>query len=1180
LLGMAAFIVAIASSVAAQTFTGGVRGSVRDANGVIPGVTVELINEATNISRDSVTNDQGEYNFAAVPPATYTVKASLTGFKTYEQRGVRVGAQQFVTLDVTLDVGQLQETITVTGQAPLIDTSNASTGAVIDSTQLQALPSAGRSAFLFAVTVPTVVASGDSQFNRQQDQTNASLLSLGGGTRRGNNYLVDGVSLTDLRNRASANPTIEALEDVNVQVHTYDAETGRTGGGTFNVATKSGGNTFSGSAFYQNRPKWGAANNFFSGLAGVPKPNSYFHNGGAGFGGPIARNRTFFWGAFEGYGSLTTRNGALRFPTSRELNGDFSQSFDSAGRLVVIYDPLTGDPVTGAGRRPFDGNRIPQDRLNPVSVALASYLPSPDVDTSNGSANFNRTAEINDRAYMYTGKVDHRFNDAVSLSGFYLYNKTDEPCADYWEPGLNGETRFADPGDYILRRRVHTLALNNTWLPSNNTVIALRYGWTRFLDNNTLSTDFEPSALGLPSSFLSGIQVQKFPQVHVTDYDNSDFARMMGAIDPVNINWWSWSSNAAISKLLGKHTLKFGFDFRRIGLDFQSFDNGAGEFRFDRRFTSADPNANGVNAPNPSGNAFASFLLGYPSGDPGNLSTVGLSTPLELYTNYYGFYAQDDFRTSPRLTFNYGLRVEHEDGLMEKNDLVTVAFDRDLNPGGSLGAVVNPLTGQRITGGLVYANEDDRQQGDVPALKVSPRLGMVYSMNPKTVVRAGYGIYWAPWNYQAPNNTNYGQIGAAQVTQVPQGRFYPTVDMRNPFPTGLQQPVGNTLGPLTGVGGEINFIDQDKKAPYVHMYSIDLNRELPGNMAIGFEYAGATGRDLGLGGSNDGIININQVPYENLALGSAALNEPVTNPFFGLPAGQGFNVTSATVPRSQLLRPFPQYGNILMRQATLGKNQYHAAIVKFERRLTNGFGGRVNYTWSRLEDNQFGEGNFFSRNSTEAQDAYNIDAEYGIGILDVPHKIVMSPIFQLPFGEGRRWANDGIARAILGDWTISSIISIESGFPVSLSANSNDLSGLGGRMQRVDLGPGDLETDGTSFERIAPPPGAECRTGDCGIGIWLNTGVAVDPSGLVLGTAPRNLSDVRTPMRNNWDFSASKDVPLGGAVRAQIKFEVMNVTNTPKVRGPISTVGSSTFGQIRVQSGFMRLTQVMLRLTF
>ena len=337
-LGAIALAMAMAGNTSAQSFTGGLRGAVRDANGVIPGVTVQIVNEGTNQTRDAISNEQGEYNFAAVPPGTYTVKASLTGFRTYENKSVRIGAQQFITLDIALEVGQLQETVTVTGQSPLIDTSNASTGGVIDSQQLATLPSGGRSAFLFAVTVPTVIATGDSQFNRQQDQTNASLLSLGGGTRRGNNYLIDGVPITDMRNRASANPSIEAIEDVAVQVHQYDAETGATGGGTFNVATKSGSNAWHGSGFYQNRPKWGAANNYFSELAGVPKPDTYFHLGGGAVGGPIITNRTFFWFSTEGYGSNTTRGGNLRLPTSRERRGDFSQSFNAQGQLVVIYD--------------------------------------------------------------------------------------------------------------------------------------------------------------------------------------------------------------------------------------------------------------------------------------------------------------------------------------------------------------------------------------------------------------------------------------------------------------------------------------------------------------------------------------------------------------------------------------------------------------------------------------------------------------------------------------------------------------------------------------------------------------------------------------------------------------------------------------------------------------------------
>lgn len=1153
------------STAFAQTFTGGLRGAVKDANGVIPGVTVTLINENTGASRDAVSNDQGQYNFAAVPPGTYTVKAELAGFKTYESKGLRVAAQQFVTVDVTLEVGTLEETVTVTGAAPLIDTSNATGGGVISTEQMSALPSGGRSAFLFALTLPTVVASGDPQFNRQQDQTNASLLSLGGGTRRGNNYLVDGVPVTDIRNRASANPTIEALDDVAVQVHLYDAEAGRTGGGTFNVATKSGSNDWHGSGFYQTRPRWGASNNFFSEKNGSPLPDTYYRLGGGGVGGPIVKNRTFFWYAMEGYNSNTTRNGSERLPTARERNGDFSQSFDSAGNLVVVYDPLTGDPVTGAGRTAFPGNVIPASRINTVGKNMLTYLPLPTNDVSNGDSNFFSTAEIIDSAMMYTGKVDHRFSDSVSLSAFYLYNKTDEPCANYLEPGLDGPNRFIDNGDYLLKRRVHMLALNNTWLPSSNTVVTLRYGLTQFHDDDTLSIDFDPASLGFSSAFVNTMQVKKFPQVNITDYYT------LGAIDPSDRNLYSWSANGTVSRLVGRHTFKAGADFRTIGIDTQSFSGGAGVFNFDRRYTSANPNANGVNGSSPSGNALASLLLGDPSGDPGNQSRVLVSAPANYFTRYYGGYIQDDFRVSAKLTINGGLRIEHEDGLREEENRFTVAFDRTLNPGGALGNVV--VNGQPVRGGLVYAgvNGASTQQGNQPALKYSPRFGLVFSANPKTVIRGGYGIYQAPWNYQFVGSANYGQVGYSQNTFISQTQYVPTTSLTNPFPGGVTQPRGNSLGALEGVGSNIEFIDQDKGAPWVQQYSLDINREMPGNIAIGFEYSGATGRDLGLGGSNDGVLNINQLDPSFLSLGSA-LRDQVPNPFFGLPSGQGFAVTSSTISRAQSLRPFPQFGNILMRQSTQGKNQYHAAILKFEKRMSNGWGGRINYTYSNMKDNQFGEGNSYSATNGNAQNAYDLGPEYVTSLLDVPHKIVLSPIIELPFGEGKKWATSGVGAAILGDWTISSIIAIESGFPISVSRSSNGLSNAFFQVQRPNLSGSAIESSGDREDRLFYT-GADP-------GVWLNSAGFSDPGLFALGTAPRTLSDVRTPHRNNWDFVATKDVRLGGRARAQVKLEVLNITNTVKTVGPTTTVGSSSFGRIANQRGFMRTTQLMFRMSF
>jgi hypothetical protein len=536
------FLAVVSSdAVFGQGFQGGLRGSLKDSGGVIPGVEVTLTNERTNISRSTVTNERGEYVFANIDPGSYFLKAALTGYKTIERREIPVGTQQFLTMDLTMEVGAIEENITVTGQSPIIETSNASQGTVLDSQALQALPSPGRAAFLIGTSVPTVVPSGDAQFNRQQDQTNASLLSLGGGTRRGNNYTLDGVPVTDLTNRAVANPTIESLEDVKVQVHTYDAEMGRTGGGVFNTTLKSGSNTWRGTAFFQTRPVWGAANNYYSQKAlefqpackaGDPrcinankKQKTSWYTPGAGFGGPIKKDRTFFWFATEDYRNVSTRSSpGIVLPTAAERRGDFSQT-RSGSTPVVIYDPLT--------RQPFPGNVIPTARLNPIALKILSYVPLPQRDVDDGASNFSSQPTLTDPPtglqQLYSVKLEHKFTDKVSLTGFYLYNRTDEPCANYIA-GQTDPNRFIDTADYVLKRRPQIVAINNTWVLSDSSVAALRFGWMRFPDNPSLSIDFDPATLGFSSAFMGEVQqtgVPKFPVIALTGY------RGYGHQDPV-----------------------------------------------------------------------------------------------------------------------------------------------------------------------------------------------------------------------------------------------------------------------------------------------------------------------------------------------------------------------------------------------------------------------------------------------------------------------------------------------------------------------------------------------------------------------------------------------------------------------------------------------------------------------
>ena len=726
---------------------------------------------------------------------------------------------------------------------------------------------------------------------------------------------------------------------------------------------------------------------------------------------------------------------------------------------------------------------------------------------------------------MYTGKVDHRFSDSVSLTGFYLYNKSDEPCANYWEPGLSGENRFADPGDYLLKRRVHVLALNNTWLPSSNTVVTLRYGMTDFADNATQSIEFDPATLGFSQTYLDQMQLRKFPQIRVTDYDSADYTRMMGAIDPTDRTYYSWGANGAVSKLVGRHTFKGGADFRFIGLDFQSFSDASGDFRFDRFFTSSNPLAN--NAGN--GNGFASMLLGFPSGQPGQESTFSRSNPLEVYTRYYGLYAQDDFRINSKLTVNYGVRMEHEDGLREKNDSLAVAFDRTLNPGGALGNVV--VNGQPVRGGLVYAGQNGANdyQGDPPAVKFSPRLGLVYSFSPRTVMRAGYGVYWAPWNYRGQHH------------QLRSGRLQPG-DAAHPgplHPDGLRSTI-RTRTACSSRSATSAAPSPTSAAPWSssirtrerHTCSSTRSTSTASCRATSPSASSTPARPAATsaGRQQRRGVNINQVPVEYLSLG-AALTEQVANPFFGLPAGQGFAVTSPTVSRAQLLRPFPQFANITMRQSSLartiprGDPQVREAR---EQRL-----GRAHQLHLQPPE----------RRPVGRDQLLLAQRRQRAGRLQ--HGGGVRPQHPRRAAQGRAVADHraavrrGQALAQLGDRQPD---------PRRLDRLVDHLvrERLPGHAAHADQRPGlDLRADAVG-QRRRRRPGDRRRPQGAHRRQLAHLRRLRQPRHQRAGHAGPRDENTRTPHRNNWDFVATKDVRFGGSVRGQFRLEVLNITDTVK----------------------------------
>src|SRR5262245_59127312 len=800
-------LVVAASTVAArgQSYQGGLRGAARDASGaVVVGCELSLINEETNTARSAVTNSEGEYAFTNVLPGVYTLVATKNGYKKYEGKNIRVGTQEFITLDVRLEVGQTTESVTISGEAMVLESSNPSIATTLETRALQELPTPARNVFFLSVATPSVVPTGDPQFVRQQDQTNSSLLSLGGGPRRANNYTIDGVSITDMRNRAVFIPNIESVQEVRVQVSTYDAEMGRTGGGVFNATAKSGGNSWHGSGVFQNRPSFASSQLFFARKANTPKPETYYYLYGGSFGGPIKKDRTFFWASTENYKTLTSRNALLTLPTARELTGDFSQSG------VTIFDPLTTrpDPANPGKfiRDPFLGNVIPAGRINPVAKAVSQFFPKVSSGTSS-------TASLIDRANQATGKAEHRWSDKFTTTGFYAWYDSVEPESRFYAKNL-GENP-GDPAEGQLFRTVHAVAINNIITTSSNTVFAFRYGYTQFLDND-IPNKFDPATLGFSQSFLSAIPYKKFPVFAISGYGTDNFDTF-GDRDPQDTTFYGHSVNASVSKLVGSHTLKGGFDFRVIGMKLFARGQPSGRFFFDSGFTRADPLTGGATVLQ---HSLASFLLGYPSsGD------ITIGSPNNFYINYYAGYAQDDFRVNSKLTLNLGLRYEFEQGLQERDNNITVGFSRDK-------AFPVQVPGLNLKGGLLYASVDGAptHQSDPSKKKFAPHVGLAYKFSDKVVLRGGYGIFYAPNQYAFPSENNMGTRGFTAVTT-----YIPSVDggltpcpsctLTNPFPNGVEKPAGSSLGLRTGAGGNIHFVDQFRKSAYVHQYSADLQYE-------------------------------------------------------------------------------------------------------------------------------------------------------------------------------------------------------------------------------------------------------------------------------------------------------------------------------------------------------------------
>jgi len=1126
-----------------QSFQGSLRGRVTDPkDAVIPTAKVTLIEEATTVASSTVSNDQGQYSFPVLNPGTYTLVVEAPGFKRLEQKGIVIVTQTANTQDAKLDIGQVTETIDVTAQAELLNTSEASTGTDIDRQKLEDIPNLGRDPFMLARLSEGVVWTGNPKFDRMEDQSGQSAVSIAGGPTQTNNYTLDGVSITDSTNRAVIIPSMEGVEEMKVQANTYDASMGRTGGGVFNATMRSGQNRMHGSLFGIIRETSWLANTYFANAAGIPVLSQPFKNYGDSLGGPVripkvydGRNKTFFFVTTEGYRMFDAATTVAQVPTALERVGNFSQSMYNKGtatnpQLVpwLMYDPmstvLTG---TNAGARtPFPNNIIPQSMLSPIGLALASYYPLPTMATANyGAPNASLVVNVQDRADQGVFKLDHEATKWLKLSATYIHYGSTEPSNTFF-PNLG------TPGQTIYERHVDGLSSNAVASLNPSTVLTVRYGQNRFPDfDPNFSNGFKLTTLGFPAAvdaLTPGYPA--FPSI-----STGEFTSYGGG----NTSWTVYHSQSVdveIAKFVGKHSIKAGFDYRLIA-DASQTATGPGSYGFTSAFTSqtATKNVTGT------GGGLASMLLGDPAS-----GSITKGSFFNDYTHYTAFFIQDDYRLTPKLTINFGFRGEHEPQPEETNNKLTV--DANLKVANPLQASIPSLT---LRGQVEYAgvNGNPRYAGNPLAIKMGPRFGFAYSMNPKTVFRGGYGIFWIPQSFSAQSAAGYSQV--TNITTTINGGYTPYATLNNPYPNGLTPIAGNTLGGLANIGNSITTTENgNRSAGYVEQMSLDIQRQITKNASIWGGYIGSHTLDQPF------TVALNQLNPSYFSLGSSGLSKSVTNPFFGYAPNTVSLGSAATVSQATLLTAYPEYTSVSL-LTNMGRATYYSFYGKGQWRAKYGLTLNATYTWSRnmaLSAPQNYFGNIVSQGWARAA-------------TDTPNSYSMSVSYALPFGKGQMFmdhANKAMD-LLFGGWSVEGQQLIHSGTPLAVTQTNGMSSTCNGCGQYATATGLPAQTTGSVDSRLTD---------------WVSIAAFTQTPAYSFGNVSPRIN-VYSPSLFNIDASLHKTVTFKEYYHVQFRAEALNLTNTPLFAAPSLAVTSpSTFGSITSQTNFPRLFQISVRITF
>ena len=1120
---LAAVCVAMCGSAWAQNTT--VSGQVIDSSGaVIQNVTVELTNRATQVKSVTLTNTEGIFIYPSVPPGAYQVSASITGFTTSRIESVTLEVGQSKTVNFTLSPGDVKQSVNVTDQAALLTMDRADRGTVVENQFVNSLPLLARNPLLLVTITSGAIGtaspgsgltSGDNTVS--ENQTN--YFRINGGRNRSNEILIDGAADTGTyNNQASAIPQMNAVQEFQINTNPYDAELGHTGGGIISYTIKSGTNAFHGDLdeFLQNALL--DANGFNANKAGTPRRQLQKNQFGFDLGGPLTipklyhgKNRTFYFFAYEGLRQHSFSSFTGSVPTSAQMQGNFSQTFNSSGAQTLIYDPTTTrlDPTAPAGttryiRDAFPGNAIPASRINPIAANLLKYFPAPNqagIGLSNTNNYFSPAPnQLEDD--RIDGRIDHKFSDShfVFARGDYFANLNSSPDV-YNSPESPVNTPNLIPGWAWI--------VGHTWTISPTKVLVQHFSMADSQTNRIpLTLGFDQTKLGFPSSVTSGQLAPFFPLVTI---GGTSGVGANGTIMNVVISR-TYEYAATLTMQKSTHTFKVGFDYRYYTLDW----NNPGPL-------SINASGNYTGGPNPqaiasnTGAGVADLLLG--------VAAVSYNINPENINShpYYAVYAQDEWRATRRLTLTLGLRYNLELGSQEQSNHYVYLDTTSPSP--------LKAPGYNLVGGLAFTGASGQpsraEQADLN--NWDPRAGLAYRIDNNTVLRAGFGIFHNPL-LSTDRDTTQGFSQATSNLVAQSDGVTPTFNLSNPFPQGLVSPTGSSLGLSTGLGLSMSAPAHQRHTPYQEQWSIDIQRQLPWSMIVDVGYTGTHAVAL------PALFALNQLPTADLSLGTQ-LVQTVTNPFYGYITNPSSSLSLKTVQYAQLLRPYPQFTALNQVVAPVGYSIYDALEVKVARRFSTGFAILFNWTHSKSLDN-VGE-------NTSIGNCFNCDRS--ISYLDTPNTANLSIRYELPFGTGKKMLSHGLAAKVFGNWAVAGIYSYASGFPVAVSSPDNS--------NAFDIGPFRPVATGVS---AALPGGPQMKDN----GQYFNTAAFVRTPQFQFGNVSRYLSDVRNPPNFGLNALIEKRVSFHERYKVEFRTELLNATNSVNFAGPQTSITSSAFGTI------------------